>query len=224
MQEQLRRRGAVALLVAGALVAAIAGVAWGAIPGEDGVIRSCFNSGGNIKVVETHPCPSGWTPLAWSQTGPAGPQGPEGPAGPQGPAGPAGPEGPAGPDGPEGPEGPEGPPGPSFVASGVVQPDGSLLVTDGPAPTITHTGTGVYTIAIAGLGIGCPVPQVTAFATTFAYLDGGACGGGSVTTTVRMGDGADHPWTYLAVGVGATAVATAAADKPGADQHLPGSD
>jgi uncharacterized protein YjbI with pentapeptide repeats len=60
--------GAAALLLTG-------GIAWAAIPGADGVIQACYDSGGNVKVVAALPCPRGYTPLAWNQQGPAGTDG-----------------------------------------------------------------------------------------------------------------------------------------------------
>jgi hypothetical protein len=32
------------------------------------------------------------------------------------------------------------------------------------------------------------------------YLNGGACGAGTLSTTVETGDGADHPFGFSAVG------------------------
>jgi hypothetical protein len=68
------------------LIVAIGAVAYASIPGPDGVIHGCRkNSDGSLRAIDSAAtCPSGWTALNWSQTGP---QGPAGPAGPQGPAG-----------------------------------------------------------------------------------------------------------------------------------------
>ena len=65
---------------AGAVVATVlvGGAAWAAIPGPGGVIQGCYDSGGNVKVVETLPCPKGYTPFQWNQLGPQGPPGPAG--------------------------------------------------------------------------------------------------------------------------------------------------
>jgi hypothetical protein len=38
-------------------------------------------------------------------------------------------------------------------------------------------------------------------------LDGGSCGGGTITTTVETTDGQDHPWAYTVVAAGQTAAA-----------------
>ena len=77
------------LALVGAVLVAVptAGIAYAAIPGSNGVIQSCYNRGGNIKVVSALPCPKGWTPLAWNQTGPRGPIGATGPQGPKGDTG-----------------------------------------------------------------------------------------------------------------------------------------
>jgi len=93
------------LLVAGTVVAAsLAGTAYAAIPGGDGLIHSCVaKTGGGLRVVDTdngESCKSGEQQLAWNHQGPKGDAGPVGPAGPQGLEGPQGPAGPAGPAGP----------------------------------------------------------------------------------------------------------------------------
>src|SRR4051812_28603 len=123
-------------LVAAVLVAVpTAGIAYAAIPSSDGVIQSCYDSGGNVKVVSALPCPKGYTALAWNQTGPqgsTGPQGPKGDIGATGPAGPAGPQGAVGPQGPKGDTGatgltgltgPQGPKG-DIGATGLTGPQG----------------------------------------------------------------------------------------------------
>jgi hypothetical protein len=70
-----------------------AGVGWAAMPGDGGVIQGCYDSGGNVKVVPTLPCPKGYTALAWSQQGPKGERGDKGDVGPTGPQGQAGQDG-----------------------------------------------------------------------------------------------------------------------------------
>jgi hypothetical protein len=64
----------IVVALAGASVAALVagGVAWAAIPGPDGVIQGCYDSGGNVKVVAALPCPKGFTSLPWNQRGPQG--------------------------------------------------------------------------------------------------------------------------------------------------------
>jgi hypothetical protein len=196
---------------------------------------------GQLRVIDTakgDTCLPSETALTFNQTGiqgpqgpvgpagpegPAGPQGPAGPVGPQGPVGPAGPQGPkgdtgatgpqgpAGPAGPQGPTGPQGPAGPTFVANGLVNPDGTVGFTSGPQPTITHTGPGTYTFSISGLGTGCPLPALTPYFSSAAVsFGGGACGGGSINTTVFTG-GSDQYWSYLLVGTGPSAAAASKA-------------
>jgi len=83
--------------------------------------------------------------------------------------------------------------------------------------TVSRLSAGVYQVNISGMGNSCPVPTANAFAQTFMYLDGGACGGGSVVNTkIHTGDGLDHPFALLSVGSGpapAAAAATRAASK-----------
>lgn len=64
------------------------------IPDSSGVIHGCYDSGGNVKVIDTSvtaTCPKGYSSLDWNQTGPQGAAGAKGAQGSQGPAGPAGP-------------------------------------------------------------------------------------------------------------------------------------
>ena len=74
----MRRRDLIAV-TAGALVASVlaGGIAWAAIP-EGGVIQGCYDSRGNLKVVEALPCPKGFTSLPWNQQGPKGDKGDKG--------------------------------------------------------------------------------------------------------------------------------------------------
>ena len=76
MRSWLARRSARVLMVV-VVVAAVSGVAYAAsgIPGANGVIQGCYDSGGNLKVVASLPCPKGFTPLQWNQQGPAGQDG-----------------------------------------------------------------------------------------------------------------------------------------------------
>ncbi len=118
---RLRRRTGKVLLAGVVAVASMAGVAASASSG--GVIRSCFDKRGALRVLDpsthaTAECQRGETPLEWNVVGPVGPAGPAGPTGHDGPAGPPGPAGPAGPAGPQGAvgaPGPAGPAGPSFA-------------------------------------------------------------------------------------------------------------
>jgi Collagen triple helix repeat (20 copies) len=66
--------------VVGALVTMLAGgIAWAAIPAvPGGVIQGCYDSGGNVKVVEALPCPPKHTPFQWNQQGAPGTNGTNG--------------------------------------------------------------------------------------------------------------------------------------------------
>jgi hypothetical protein len=113
-------------LVGGTIAVAAIGIgvtpamaASSSIPGPSGVISGCYDSGGNLKIVDSSaPCPKGYTALPWSQQGAQGPKGDTGPAGPAGPQGPKGYTGPQGPAGDAGPAGPAGPPGSSTAGAG----------------------------------------------------------------------------------------------------------
>jgi hypothetical protein len=110
--------GAVIGLVA--LVAALAGGAYAAIPGDDGTIHACYatknglllgipHSKGDLRAVDAaEDCRSYEKAVSWNQEGPQGPVGPAGPRGPQGDPGPKGDPGPPGATGPAGPVGPSG--------------------------------------------------------------------------------------------------------------------
>jgi hypothetical protein len=72
---------------------ALAGTAYAAIPGGDGVIHGCYaKSGGTLRVVDASVtnCKAGETALDWDQQGRPGQPGPPGPQGEPGPAGPQG--------------------------------------------------------------------------------------------------------------------------------------
>jgi hypothetical protein len=103
-----------------AMVLALGGVGWAAIPDSGGVIHGCYQKEhGQLRVIDSEQqqsCKHSEVALNWSQTGPqgpAGPQGPKGDTGAIGPQGPAGTQGPAGPQGAQGATGPQGPTGPS---------------------------------------------------------------------------------------------------------------
>ncbi len=72
-----------AVVVVGLLVA---GIAFAAIPDQNGVIHGCYTKqGGLLRVINTESgqhCFSWETALDWNQQGPPGPQGPAGPPGP----------------------------------------------------------------------------------------------------------------------------------------------
>ena len=66
----MRRRDLVAAAAGAVVATALAGsVALAAIPGPGGVIQGCYDSGGNLKVVEALSCPKNYTALRWNQQG-----------------------------------------------------------------------------------------------------------------------------------------------------------
>lgn len=77
------RRPSPALVVAtAALVVALGGVTYAAIPGPDGTIHSCIDGRGTMRVIDSDAsCNQGETALNFAQKGPQGPGGPAGPAG-----------------------------------------------------------------------------------------------------------------------------------------------
>jgi hypothetical protein len=75
----MKRRDVIAALAGAAVCMVLAGgVAWAAIPGPGGVIQGCYDSGGNVKVVESLPCPKNYTAFQWNQQGLPGPKGDRG--------------------------------------------------------------------------------------------------------------------------------------------------
>lgn len=111
-----------------ALILALGGAAWAAIPDSAGVFHGCVNDRTRaLRVID--PSLKGTagrcfkhgqrkeTAVSWSQTGPQGPAGSAGQQGPQGPAGAAG---------QQGPQGPAGPAGPVHQVAGAVNADCSL--------------------------------------------------------------------------------------------------
>jgi hypothetical protein len=108
----MMRRDLISALAGGAIVMVLAGgVAWAAIPGPGGVIQGCYDSGGNVKVVEALPCPRNYTAFQWNQQGIQGLKGDKGDRGDVGPEGPAGPAGAKGEKGDTGSAGADGAPG-----------------------------------------------------------------------------------------------------------------
>jgi hypothetical protein len=121
----MRARRAALFIATAGIAAVAAGLAYGDIPGGDGVVYACYdNQSGQVRLYDPDgdaikACGKNETETTWSQTGPQGEQGPSGPAGPQGPqgdkgdTGDQGPAGPAGDTGAQGPQGEPGPPGPT---------------------------------------------------------------------------------------------------------------
>jgi Collagen triple helix repeat (20 copies) len=184
------------------------------------VISGCYNPSGTLRILNAaagQTCNSNETPISWNEIGPEGPAGPQGE---QGPAGVAGPQGEQGPAGVAGPQGEQGPAGPTYVATGLVGPDGTVGFTQGPVPTVERTALGTYSFSITGMGSGCLTPQLTGYYTTQTiYFGGGSCSAGGLTTTVFTGDGNDAPWSYTIVGVGSS---SGAALKSSGLMPLPG--
>ena len=117
-----RRAGISTLALVGVLAAA--GVAYAAIPGDDGVIHGCYNTGSNpsgqLRVIDPATgakCSKNEYALSFNQQGPKGDRGEVGPQGPKGDTGATGPQGATGATGPTGPIGPSGPQGPAGAAT-----------------------------------------------------------------------------------------------------------
>jgi hypothetical protein len=91
MQHPRPRRPTAPLVISVlALVAALGGVAYSAIPDPMGVIHGCYTTQGSrtLRIIDSaESCTANETALNWSQQGPAGATGVQGPAGPQGPPG-----------------------------------------------------------------------------------------------------------------------------------------
>jgi hypothetical protein len=117
-----RRAGISTLAVVGVLAAA--GVAYAAIPGPDGVINACYNTGSNpsgqLRVIDPATgakCSKNEYALNFNQQGPKGDQGDVGPQGAKGDTGATGPTGATGATGPIGPAGVQGPAGAAGAAT-----------------------------------------------------------------------------------------------------------
>ena len=144
------RRFSRVTFVAGAVVAAAAGVAYAttAITSVDtSVIHACRNTtNGNLRVVDSAAdCRTPEAAIAWNVVGPAGPAGPAGSAGPPGPAGAdgqPGPQGPAGPQGATGPAGPQGPAGQGLVNGRVESPNGQYWLQVKDDGIVLHSPVG----------------------------------------------------------------------------------
>lgn len=143
------------LLVAGACVLLVGGVAIGMLGGlllrdafaaPDSVIYACKGDrSGSVRIVsEGTSCQRGESRISWNVGGPTGPQGPVGPPGSPGPQGPSGPQGPVGPPGAMGPQGPAGPEGPTGSAgpagaAGEQGPPGIANLAVVPLPPLPPT-------------------------------------------------------------------------------------
>lgn len=130
------------LALAGVVLAAV-GVGYAAIPGANGVIRSCYQKNvGNLRVIDAdagQSCRPSEIPLSFNQTGPQGPMGDTGPQGQRGDTGATGATGPQGIQGLKGDTGATGPGGPAgagvsgyqIVSADVPGPSGSVFCPTG---------------------------------------------------------------------------------------------
>jgi hypothetical protein len=128
------------LLAVTVVMATLAGAGFAAAQVGDETVEACYDRGGSMRLQLDDQCPRGWTPVAWSVTGP------QGPAGAQGLAGEPGAEGPAGPTGPQGPAGFSGfvhvqeafdvPAGGGGVSRAAACPDGTSVINGGVTPTV----------------------------------------------------------------------------------------
>lgn len=78
-----RPRIMVAVALGSAMVMMAGGIAFSAIPDDDGVFHACVGNAGTVRIVETGAdCRNNETAVSWNEAGPQGPEGPQGPAGP----------------------------------------------------------------------------------------------------------------------------------------------
>jgi hypothetical protein len=86
------------LVAAVAVVVAIGGIAYAAIPSSNGTIQGCYQkANGSLRVVESATeCKKNEQAISWNQKGQPGPPGAQGEAGPRGASGPKGDQGPPG--------------------------------------------------------------------------------------------------------------------------------
>ncbi len=163
-------------VLASAGVAVILGgggvVALASIPGAKGVIHACYDTSGNVRVIDPNAqpgsklsqhCGSKETALQLDQTGPRGPRGATGAVGARGPRGVTGATGPVGPQGSTGPKGDTGAAGPQGVAG----PPGATGLPGAPglqgppgpptAPTVFSTSKAAFVLSGSNGGSGNPI-------------------------------------------------------------------
>lgn len=205
-----------ALLVGAGAVALVTIGAGGTLAASSPpTVYACFNVYGQVSMSSSAQCKlSGGGQIvqinAAGVPGPMGPTGPIGPTGPTGATGSTGATGPTGPTGPTGADGATGPTGPGSVLTAVVNADGSILassVPPGATLTVGRTAAGQYSLEVTGLGSACPAVTFSAFADTYLFVDGGVCGGGMTSTTVRTGAGTDAAFFLIAAGLPASPAA-----------------
>jgi hypothetical protein len=178
----------IGLVIAGVAAASVlaGGAAYGAvssIPDSAGVVHGCYDSGGNLKVIDTSvtsSCPKGYTSLNWNQTGPAGSQGVQGPQGVKGP---------------QGVQGPQGTPGNEFTWTDTCQQ--SADCGDQASATSIPAGTVLTPVAISATG-GCAdvITNVGVTDRSANHLAVVAIGGTLTTPFVQL----DGPDTISAAG------------------------
>jgi hypothetical protein len=186
-----------------ALVFALAGAAWAAIPDSSGQFHGCVNNRtGLLRVIDpsktgfagqciTHH--HGETAITWNQTGP---QGPKGDTGSQGPAGLQGSQG------PQGPQGPKGDPGPTYIADALISPTGSAYFSEtsaGVAFTVTHLGPGDYQLTISGLGSQAVMPAITPAGGSPFTMTSDVFNPGTVNIVIQSANAQDEQWGFMAV-------------------------
>lgn len=183
---RLRTRSWV-LLILGLLLATAGGIAYAAIPGNDGVIHGCYtNRGGILNVIDPSAgqrCSAFQTPISWNQ------QGPQGDPGPQGAPGPVGPQGETGPQGPAGPAGPPGPAGVSGLERLAVQ---SAINSDNIKEVVADCPSGKE-VTGGGYFIGGALGQVLAWRSEPRFSPTGW-----LVTAAEIGTGTDQDWYVVA--------------------------
>jgi hypothetical protein len=207
LDHSMRNRPLIALLVAGAVIAAFAvGVAsaqrpTGDIPDAAGLYTGCYVNGpGTLRLVAAGvPCRTGETRVTWNRVGQTGAEGPPGTPGADGAPGPPGADGPPGPPGPPGADGAPGAPG----AVGPPGPSGSQLVPGTPVVRTAAFLNPIVSNTVIPATAPCPATKV---------LLGG---GGHITTNfgdkTRVVLVSSYPssttvWTAIAVTTGLTLI------------------
>jgi hypothetical protein len=181
---------ACSIVAAGCVAVAIA---YGAIPGAGAVIQGCYDSGGNLKVVNALPCPKSYTALSWNQQGVKGDTGATGATGKDGINGINGVDGTNGTDGTNGAPGAAGTSdvyhatkGPAVTLAGtllsVSVPAGNYLVVataavlnlDGDPQTATCSRVGGFStdVRLGGVGDGAVFNDVPIVDTVGLALPG----------------------------------------------------
>jgi Collagen triple helix repeat (20 copies) len=185
MRAFVTRRGWRLLFATVAVLTVSGGIAWAAIPDENGVFTACIsNADGSIRMIDPSQsgtagtCTGTENRVSWNKKGIEGPKGPAGATGAQGPRGAQGAPGPAG--GPPGPQGDTGPAGPKgdTGATGAQGPAGG----PGPKGDTGATGAPGATGATGPAGAQGPKGDTGAAGATGPQ---GAAGPGALWALVR---------------------------------------